>query len=57
MHEAVTDELPDDDLRLAWKKLYTKFEPKTTSRLTDLKFEFSPSELDDIERDPKEWIN
>ena len=41
--EDVTDHLPNGDLRLAWERLCNKFEPRTTSRLTDLKFAFFTS--------------
>ena len=30
---AVTEDLPDGDLRLAWERLCNEFEPRTTSRL------------------------
>ena len=55
--EAVTEDLPDGDLSLAWERLCNQFEPRTTPRLTDLNFLFFTSRLGDVEQDPEEWIS
>ena len=55
--EAVTKDPPDGDLRLVWERLCNKFEPKNTSKLTELKLKFSTSKLEDDETGPEEWIS
>ena len=44
------------DTRLAWTKLSRKFEPTTGASKTTLRNKFYKCELDDVTRNPKEWI-
>ena len=52
---AQTEEQPEGDLALAWKKLCEKFEPTTNNALADLKLEFAECRLEDGD-EPEAWI-
>jgi hypothetical protein len=54
--EAVTEDLPDGDLKKAWDNLNNKYQPKTKAALTELKSEFHETVLGNGQ-DPYEWIS
>ena len=54
--EAVTDDLPDGDARLAWINLEKKFMPKTSSTIVELKKMWAASQLKNARKDPDKWI-
>jgi hypothetical protein len=54
--EAVTEDLPDGDLKKAWDNLNNKYQPKTKAALTKLKSEFHKTVLGN-RQDPDEWIS
>ena len=55
--EAVTSVLPDGDAAKAWANLTAKYEPKTTASKVQLKREFNLCILDNVSKDPDEWIS
>ena len=55
--EAVTNMLPDGDAAKAWANLVARYEPKTTASKVQLKHEFSLCILDNVSKDPEEWIS
>ena len=55
--EATTTNLPDGDAKKAWDNLITKYEPKTTASLVQVKLEFAENKLSDPSKDPDEWIS
>ena len=50
-----TDDFPEGNSALAWKKLMSKYAPTTAPSLCKLEREFHNSKLD-INKDPEEWI-
>ena len=54
--EAITEDLPDGDAKLAWDNLKARYESTTGASKIQLKKEFSDSRLEDVETDPDEWI-
>jgi len=54
--EAVTNVLPDGDAAKAWANLMAKYEPKTMASKVQLKPEFNLCVLDNVSKDPDEWI-
>jgi len=51
-----TADLKDGDASLAWKKLVSKFAPKTAPNKLELKMEFQKCVLKSASEDPDEWI-
>jgi hypothetical protein len=51
-----SEELPEGDACIAWTILVNKFAPTTKFNLIKTKKEFVESKLEDISRDPDEWI-
>ena len=49
-------EFPKGNCRLAWECLVRKYEPHTTLKLLKLKKELTNMKLDDVSKDPDEWI-
>ena len=43
--EATSEDLPDGDAALAWKKLVEKYQPKTGANMVQLKLEFATSRM------------
>ena len=56
IEEAMLDEFPEGDARLAWSNLYKKFEPNTGGRKVRLKSEFQKTRLVDVRENPDNWI-
>ena len=56
VHGSRTQDNPDGDVKLAWKRLVSKFEPKTAQSYIKLNKEFVSSKLEDTVTDPEEWI-
>ena len=55
--EAVTDDLPDGDASLAWKRLSEKYESKTGANMLQLKLAFATCCMEDVNGDPYIWIS
>jgi transposase InsO family protein len=53
---SVSEELPNGDLSLAWKRLEGKYQPKTKTSLVKLKKQYEMARLDNVSEDPEEWI-
>ena len=53
---ARTEELPDGDAHLAWKKLEQVYAKKSTSKKSDLKAEFLKTKLPSATSDPDAWF-
>jgi len=53
---AKTDELPEGDAALAWKRLVNKYATKSAPSLMALKSEFTNSKLKSKKHDPDEWL-
>ena len=53
---SVTVEQPEGDARLAWKRLYDKYEPSTGASKIELKAEFAQLKLECVADDPDEWV-
>ena len=51
-----SDVFPEGDACLAWSSLVSRFEPKTKFNLIKLKKELMESKLEDLNKDPEEWI-
>jgi len=51
-----TADLKDGDASLAWKRLVSKFAPKTAPNKLELKMEFQKCVLKSASEDPDEWI-
>ena len=56
IEEAMLDEFPEGDARLAWTNLYKKFEPNTGGRKVRLKSKFQKTRLVDVRDNPDNWI-
>ena len=56
VEKSVTDDLPNGDANLAWKKLKKKFNPQTSANKLKLKRKFTNSSLTDWKQDPDDWI-
>ena len=56
VHGSRTTDNPDGDVRLAWKRLVSKYEPKTAQSYIKLNKKFVTSKLEDTLTDPEEWI-
>jgi len=56
VENCITDEHPEGDCALAWRSLVGRFEPKTKFNLIQLKKELMESKLEDMEKDPEEWV-
>ena len=54
--EALTKDLPKGDARQAWLNLQAKYESTTAASKKQLKKEFHTSSLNDVTKDPDEWI-
>ena len=57
IEESISENFPEGDARIAWKKLCDKFEPKSGMMKVQLKSEFQQSKLVNMEDDPDVWIN
>ena len=53
---AYSDRFPDGCAETAWKKLLLRLEPSTLTTVFELEAEFSKSKLDDVNKNPEEWI-
>ena len=53
---AKTDKLKKDDAKLALERLKTRYEPNTGTELLALNKEFMSMELDDLKKDPEDFI-
>ena len=53
---AKTDDLPEGDAALAWKRLVNKYATKSAPSLMALKSEFTNSKLKSKKHDPDEWL-
>ena len=51
-----SEEFPKGICRLAWECLVKKYKPCTVPKLLKLKKEFTNMKLDDVSKDPNEWI-
>lgn len=51
-----SDEFPEGNCRMAWERLVKKYEPHTAPKLLKLKKELMNMRLDDVSKDPDEWI-
>ena len=57
VEESVTKELPNGCALCAWEILNKKIQPMTGAYKTRIRNKFAKSELDDVTRDPEDWIN
>ena len=55
--EAITNDLPEGDARLAWKNLCARYQPKTGAACVLLKQKFAQTVLDDPSKDPDTWVS
>ena len=55
--EAVTNDLPEGDARLAWTNLEKKFQPSSSANKVQLRREFNSSKLNSWKKDPDSWIS
>ena len=53
---AHTNRYPDGCAATAWSKLMTRWEPQTLTTVFELESEFARSKLEDVSRNPEEWI-
>jgi len=56
VEKLVTDDLPNGDANLAWKKLKKKFNPQTSANKLKLERKFTNSTLTDWKQDSDDWI-
>jgi len=54
--KAVSIDLTDGDVALAWKRLKDKFTPKLTPKKLELQRAFQVSHLKNSDQDPEVWI-
>ena len=54
--QAVSDELPDGDAKLAWDRLKGKYDSSSASTMVQLSKKFMDLKLTNSKTDPEEWI-
>ena len=53
---AFSERYPEGCAKLAWTRLVTRWEPSTLTTVFELETEFSRSKLENVSRNPEEWV-
>ena len=56
VNNAITTDLPDGDASLAWKRLSSKYNSKSSTVAVGLSNKFNKAKLTSLSVDPEDWI-